>query len=82
MATLTALRDILARQIDTATEPRDVASLSRQFTDVLAKIDAMKPRPKSKRDELAARRERRRSAAAGAADAADSVGAAGPDKRS
>jgi hypothetical protein len=41
LAGLVALRDRLAQEIDTAEQSRDVAALSRQFTDVLLQIDEL-----------------------------------------
>jgi predicted DNA-binding helix-hairpin-helix protein len=73
VAALTALRDRLAVELDkpmtTATE---VASLSRQLVDVLARLAAIKPPTSSKGDDIAKQRAKRRSTAAGPPDAADS----------
>jgi hypothetical protein len=41
LAGLVALRERLAREIDTAEQSRDVAALSRQFSDVLLQIDEL-----------------------------------------
>lgn len=41
LAGLIALRDRLAREIDTAEQSRDVAALSRQFSDVLLQIEEL-----------------------------------------
>ena len=60
---LVALRDVLARQIDEAQQARDVAALSRQFTDVLLQIDELQAplveKPLTALDELNKRREAR-----------------------
>lgn len=61
LAGLIALRDRLAMEIDSSESARDVAALSRQFTDVLSQIDelqggAVSGAPKSPLDELMARR--------------------------
>lgn len=42
LATLEALRDRLAREIDAGPEPRDLASLSRRLEAVLEQIDGLK----------------------------------------
>jgi len=63
LAALCALRDKLAREIDSCGSKRDLASLSRQLTAVLAQIEAFRPPRISKRDEIAAKRARRRAAA-------------------
>jgi hypothetical protein len=61
LATLKALRDALAEAIDDCDSKRDLAALSRQLMTVLALIDAAAPRAvTSKRDEIAAKRARRR----------------------
>jgi hypothetical protein len=77
-ATLRALRNKLARELDQA-EPRDVATLSARLADVLEKLEAIKPAKTSKRDELAKKRAARQRAAAGRSDAADSGSAASAD---
>jgi len=63
LAGLIALRDKLAAEIDTAEQSRDVASLSRQFTDVLLQIDELEAptleKPLTALDELNKRREAR-----------------------
>lgn len=45
LAGLVALRDRLALELDTATQPAAVAALSRQFTDVLLQIDELDVKP-------------------------------------
>lgn len=59
-ATLTALRDLLARTIVDTGSAREIASLSRQFVDVLGTLEAHKPPTTQTRrsplDELAERR--------------------------
>jgi hypothetical protein len=66
LESLTALRDRLAVEIDKfETKPAEVASLSRQLVDVLGRIAAIKPPTKSKVDEIAERREARRTATSG-----------------
>jgi hypothetical protein len=63
LAGLIALRDRLAREIDTAEQSRDVAALSRQFSDVLLQIDELEAptleKPLTALDELNKRREAR-----------------------
>lgn len=56
-ATLRALRDRVARELDKTDSARDVAALSRQMTEVLAQLEAI-PTGKeiSAADEVAARR--------------------------
>lgn len=60
---LIALRDRLAREIDGAEQSRDVAALSRQFSDVLLQIDELEAplleKPLTALDELNKRREAR-----------------------
>jgi len=60
---LIALRDRLAQEIDTAEQSRDVAALSRQFSDVLLQIDELEAptleKPLTALDELNKRREAR-----------------------
>ena len=67
LATLRDLRDLLARTITESDSARDVASLSRQLTDVLSLIEtAEKAAPEAKGtalDELRKRREARRAGA-------------------
>lgn len=58
-AALLALRDRLAREIDTCKSKRDLASLSLRFLAVLAAIDAGRPSPRTLADELRERRESR-----------------------
>lgn len=45
LAGLVALRDRLALELDGAEQSRDVAALSRQFTDVLIQIDELDVAP-------------------------------------
>ena len=45
LAGLVALRDRLALELDSAEQSRDVAALSRQFTDVLLQIDELDVTP-------------------------------------
>jgi hypothetical protein len=64
LATLIALRDRLAQQLDQTHSARDVAALSRQLSAVLTQIGNMpKPEP-SLRNEIAAKRARRQAEAA------------------
>jgi len=60
LATLKALRDRLATDLDSTTSKRDLASLSRLLVDVLSDIDAIeKSQPEQKgtaRDEVARKR--------------------------
>ena len=60
---LIALRDRLAVEIDSASQSRDVAALSRQFSDVLLQIDELEAplqeKPLTALDELNKRREAR-----------------------
>lgn len=60
---LQALRDKLASELDGCDSSRDVAALSRQFTDVLAQIQELtvvvEEKPKTALDELRKRREER-----------------------
>lgn len=62
---LVALRDRLARELDTAEQPAAVAALSRQFTDVLLQIDELSTdtasAPKTGKDMLEQRRKERAS---------------------
>jgi hypothetical protein len=59
---LCVLRDRLARDLDAAVLPRDVAVLALRLTDVLEQIDSLPAsRGVSAADEIAQRRERRRS---------------------
>lgn len=58
-ATLTALRDLLARTIVGTGSARELASLSRQFVHVLTELETRKPPTQKRRsplDELAERR--------------------------
>ena len=63
LAGLVALRERLALELDTATQPAAVAALSRQFTDVLLQIDELEAptleKPLTALDELNKRREAR-----------------------
>jgi hypothetical protein len=58
-----ALSERLAREIDEAQQSRDVAALSRQFSDVLLQIDELEAplveKPLTALDELNRRREAR-----------------------
>jgi len=45
LAGLVALRDRLALELDSAEQSRDVAALSRQFSDVLLQIDELDVKP-------------------------------------
>lgn len=62
---LAALRDRLARDIDAARSPRVVASLSRQFTAVIALMNEMTPPTTTRVDEIAERRAQRQAALRG-----------------
>ena len=66
LATLRALRDRLADELDTCESARDVAALSQRLMDVLAQIDTLeKARPEAKgtvRDDIAKRRAQRAAA--------------------
>lgn len=63
LAGLVALRDRLAQELDSAEQSRDVAALSRQFTDVLLQIEEIEAptveKPLTALDELNKRREAR-----------------------
>lgn len=63
LAGLVALRDRLAQEIDTAEQSRDVAALSRQFSDVLLQIDELSvgsiAAPKTGKDMLEQKRKER-----------------------
>jgi hypothetical protein len=64
-ATLEALRDRLAREIDQADSPEDVAVLSARLTDVLAQLAAISPTTKvSTVGQLARKRRERRAGTA------------------
>jgi hypothetical protein len=58
-----ALRERLALELDTATQPAAVAALSRQFTDVLLQIDELSvgsiAAPKTGKDMLEQKRKER-----------------------
>jgi hypothetical protein len=60
---LRRLAQRLAREMDAASSPRVLASLSRQFVAVVAQLGAMGPAVSSEVDEIAQRRARRQSAA-------------------
>jgi|SRR5271165_6570240 len=60
MASLAALRDLLARQLDVTRSSRDIAALSRRLLEVLAHIEALRPYRTVKVDEIAAKRAARR----------------------
>ena len=61
LATLCDLRDLLAEELETTGEARDVAALALRLTDVLAQIDAMPAsRQVSAADEIAKKRAARR----------------------
>lgn len=63
-ATLRALRDRIAKEIDLTNSARDVAALSRQLTEVLAEIESLpNPEKVSVADEIAKRRADRRAGA-------------------
>ena len=67
-ATLRALRDRLALEVETSNSARDVAALSRQLTDVLSLIEALpKPAEGTPLDELTQRRGRASSTRTGRA---------------
>lgn len=51
LATLRAMRDRLAAQIDETNSGRDVASLTKQLQEVIDRIAALEP-PKGVKDEL------------------------------
>lgn len=63
LAGLVALRERLALELDSAEQSRDVAALSRQFTDVLLQIEEIEAptveKPLTALDELNKRREAR-----------------------
>lgn len=65
LESLIALRDHLARELDgfskQSAAARDVAAISGRLMDVLEKISLIKPPEKSKVDELAEQRAKRRS---------------------
>lgn len=62
LESLKALRDTLARAIDSCDSLRDLAALSARLTDVLAQIEAIPNKAEvSAADEIAARRAARRS---------------------
>lgn len=53
LGTLRALRDRIAREIDTTQSARDVAALSRQLTDVLAQIEDLEKKEEQPHDPFA-----------------------------
>lgn len=63
LAGLVALRDRLAAEVDGCESARDVAALSRQFSDVLLQIDELSTNaesaPKTGKDMLEQRRKER-----------------------
>jgi hypothetical protein len=60
-ATLEELRQTLAAAIEEGVPPRDLASLSRQLTAVLAELEQQPlPKKESKVDDLASKRKQRR----------------------
>lgn len=60
LATLEALRDRLAQEIDDCMSNRDLAALTLRLVDILQRIDNMpQSAPTSKADEIAARRAER-----------------------
>jgi hypothetical protein len=63
-ATLTSLRDRLAREIDQSDCARDIAALSRQLVDVMARIEAITKPKVSAVDQLAKKRANRQRRAA------------------
>lgn len=65
LKSLIAIRDRLAVEFDLATTPRDIGILSKQLVEVLDRIAAIKPAEKSKVDELAEKRAKRRENAKG-----------------
>lgn len=67
---LVALRDTLARAIDTCESMRDLAALSRQLTEVLEQIEGVPDKAEvSAADEVAKRRTARRAGSPGSARA-------------
>jgi hypothetical protein len=64
LAALKALRDRLARDLDNCRSGRDVAALSARLTAVLVEIETWRPPRTSIRDEIAAKRAKRRAAVA------------------
>lgn len=65
LKTLESLRDLLAERIDSTDSGRDIAALSLRLTDVLAQIAELSPTSEvDVVDEIAARRNARRSGAA------------------
>lgn len=67
VASLRALRDVLASNIGAAESPRDVAPLSRQLSLVMAELDALAPQERkgTHLDQLADRRRARGATTAG-----------------
>jgi hypothetical protein len=80
-ATLRALRNKLAREIDQADSPRDVAALSARLVDVLACLAAtQKTKGVNNIDQIAKKRaERQRQTAIRGSDAEDSDLSAGQE---
>lgn len=72
LAALRDLRDLLAEKIDDCESLRDMAALSNQLRSTLAEISALEPRKSEgdSVDEIAARREARRSGPAKSANRA------------
>ena len=64
---LVELRDLLAEAVSKA-EPREVAPLARQLSQVLGLLDQLKVPEVSRVDEIARKRQARRSAAAEVSD--------------
>lgn len=71
VAALVAMRDRLALELDECRSKRDVAALSRQLCAVLAQIEAWRPARTLMRDEIAAKRAKRRAAAIAQTDRED-----------
>jgi hypothetical protein len=76
MASLCALRDLLAEKLDDTRSSRDIAALSRRLLEVLARIEALRPYRTVRVDQIAARRAARRRSvvlrqSAGSADTGD-----------
>jgi hypothetical protein len=69
-ASLTALRDFLARELDDCDSKRDAATLAARLQAVLADIEAIPKKSEvSAADEIAARRASRRTGSTGTARA-------------
>lgn len=69
VSSLKALRNRLATEIDLCSDPKMLPALSKQFTDVLAALAALAPAKKSRIDELAEQRRKRRAGTGRAASA-------------